>query len=200
MLVFEVMTTDPVAVRPDTRVKDALRLLARHRVTALPVVTAGRKVCGVVSEADLIRELLPRDARASQIPHTDVRRRVSSVAEVMSTHPVTVRPDVDLAEAVELLTSTAVKSVPVVDRSGHLEGMLSRSDVVRLLARADADIQRLVDELIRSAGLDGWLVEVEDGAVRLLGPERSDDALLVRLLAQTVPGVIEVTTRQETRS
>lgn len=200
MLVFEVMTKDPVAVRPDTRVKEALRVLADHRVTALPVVTATGKVCGVVSEADLIRELLPRDPRAHQIPPTESRDRPSMVEDVMSTHPVTVHPDADLEQAVELLTSTTVKSVPVVDRNGHLEGVLSRSDVVRLLARSDADIERLVDELIRSTGLDGWLVEVEDGAVNLLGPEKSDDAVLVRLLTQTVPGVIDVTTKHETRS
>ena len=77
--------------------------------------------------------------------------------------------------------------------------MLSRSDVVRLLSRADREIEREVDELLRSTGLDGWLVEVQDGTVQLLGPELSTDSLLVRLLAETVPGVIDVTTRTEPR-
>ncbi len=106
----------------------------------------------------------------------------------MSPHPVTVHPETDLAEAVELLTSTTVKSVPVVDRQGYLKGVLSRSDIVRLLARADAEIQREVDELLRSTGLKDWLVDVQDGAVQLLGPEDSDDTLVARLLAAHCSG------------
>src|SRR5687767_3823774 len=109
MLVFEVMTQEPVTVRPDTRIKTALALLAEHRVTALPVVTTAGKVCGVVSEADLIRELLPRDPRAYEIPPVDDRSRPATVQDVMTPHPVTVHPETDLVEAVELLTSTMVK-------------------------------------------------------------------------------------------
>lgn len=195
-MVFEVMTTDPVAVRPDTAVKAALALLAEHRVTALPVTTAGGKVCGVVSEADLIRELLPRDARLYEFWPQD-QSRPATVDDVMTTHPVTVHPDTDLADAVDLLTSTTVKSVPVVDGAGVLRGVLSRSDVVRLLARADQDIESEIDELLRTSGVNGWLVDVEDGAVRLLGPASSTDTLVVRLLAATVPGVVEVTTRSD---
>ncbi|MFC5730869.1 MULTISPECIES: HPP family protein [Nocardioides] len=197
MLVFEVMTQEPVAVRPHTPVKTALGLLAQHRVTAMPVVTTTGKVCGVVSEADLVRDLLPRDARAYEIPPVDQRSRPATVEEVMSRHPVTVYPETDVVEAVDLLTSTTVKSVPVVDRRGHLRGVLSRSDIVRLLARADAKIQSEVDELLRSAGLDGWLVDVQDGAVQLLGPENSKDTVAARLLAATVPGVVEVTIRSD---
>lgn len=198
MLVFEVMSREPVTVRPDTRIKTALAVLAEHAVTALPVVTTTGRVCGVVSEADLIRELLPRDRRTHLIPPVDDdRSRPATVAEVMTAHPVTVYPDSDLVEAVDLLTSTTVKSVPVVDRHGQLRGVLSRSDVVRLLARADDDIQGQVDRLLRTAGLEDWLVEVEDGAVRLLGPENSADTRIARLLAATVPGVVEVTARTE---
>lgn len=197
MLVFEVMTPEPVTVGPATRVKVALAVLAEHRVTALPVVTGTGRLCGVVSEADLIRELLPRDPRAHEIPVVDDRSRPVTVEDVMTAHPVTVRPDVDLVDAVELLTSTTVKSVPVVDRHGTLCGVLSRSDVVRLLARADLDIERQVDELLRSTGLKDWLVDVQDGAVQLLGPAESDDLLVARLLAATIPGVLDVSARTD---
>ena len=122
MLVFEVMTKDPVTVRPGTSIKEALRVLADNHVTALPVATSEGSPAGVVSEADLIRELIPRDPRAHEIPPVDDRRRATVVEDVMSAHAVTVHPETDLAEAVELLTSTTVKSVPVVDRQGHAEG------------------------------------------------------------------------------
>lgn len=199
MLVGEVMSRDPITVGPHTTIKTALGLLAEHRVTSLPVVIGTGEVVGVVSEADLIRELLARDPRAHEIPREDTRSPSSTVGQVMSNHPVTVHPDTDVVQAVDLLTSTTVKSVPVVDHDGYLAGVLSRSDVVRLLSRADDDIERAIDELLRSTGLDGWLVDVQDGSVQLLGPERSKDTLLARLLAETVPGVIDVATRTEGR-
>ncbi len=198
MLVHEVMSKGVVTVTPDTTVKHALALLAQHRVTALPVVTADTGLlCGVVSEADLIQDLLASDPRAVEIPQADVRSKPTNVEEIMSGHPVTVRPDTDLVMAVELLTSTAVKSLPVVDRRGRLEGVLSRSDIVRLLARADQDIEQEIDELLRTTGLQDWLVEVTDGTADLLGPEGTTEALVARLLAETVPGVIDVRTRTD---
>lgn len=199
MLVHEVMTRKPATVGPHATIKTALGLLAEHRVTALPVVSDTGGVIGVVSEADLIRELLASDPRAHEIPRQDTSSRSSTVEQVMSNHPVTVHPETDLVQAVDLLTSTTVKSLPVVDREGRLAGVLSRSDVIRLLARADQDIEGEIDELLRSTGLEGWLVDVEDGYVQLLGPEKSTDSLLVRLLAETVPGVIDVSTRTEDR-
>ena len=198
MLVADVMTTDPVTVRIGTPVKEALALLAENRITALPVVTAAGTVRGVVSEADLIRELLPRDPRTREIPAPDDRMRPTRVDTVMSAHPVTVHEDCDLVEAVDLLTSTTVKSLPVVDRTGHLRGVLSRSDIVRVIARADQDIEHEVDALLRSSGVVDWLVEVHDGTVELLGPEHASDEVVARLLASTVSGVLDVTTRTET--
>jgi CBS domain-containing protein len=191
MLVREVMTHEPVTVRPITTVKQALQLLAEHRVTVLPVLS-GDRVVGVVSEADLVRDLLARDPRAHEIPPTDQPDRPRVVEEVMSAHVLTTRPEADLAEAVELLTSSSAKCLPVVDQHDRLCGVLSRSDVVRLLARDDERIEAEVDELLRSSGLAGWLVEVHDGEVTLEGP--AGGAEVARLLAGTVPGVLEVST------
>jgi CBS domain-containing protein len=194
MLVLEVMSIHPVTVREGTPVKEALRLLADHHITVMPVVTESGMVVGVVSEADLIREVLPLDPRAHEIPPAQRGPRARVVDEVMRVRVLAVHPDTDLAEAVELLVSSIAKSVPVVDRDGHLEGVLSRSDVVRLLARPDDEIGREVDRLLRSTGLMGWLVDVSAGTVELIGPD--EDATTARLLAGTIPGVLEVIARE----
>lgn len=175
MLVHDVMTKDPVTVQRGTSVKKALVLLARHGVTSLPVVGSGRQIHGVVSEADLIRESVARDPRVQETPLEGCAvTPPMKVDEVFTPHAVVVHPDDDLATAVELMTSTSVKSLPVVDRKDRLVGIVSRSDVVRLLARADSAIEGEVDELVRSLGYPNWLVEVHDGVVG------------------TVPGVVEV--------
>ena len=194
MLVKDVMTHDPVTVAEDTPVKVAIAHLARHRITAMPVLTRSGRLCGVVSEADLIRDLVSADPRAHELPLDDEpwHDRPCVVGDVMTPHAVTVEPDTELARAVELITSTSVKSVPVVDATGRVVGMLSRGDVVQMLARADADLEGEVDALLTSVGIEGWYAEVSDGTVSLAGPEGSASEGLARLVAGTVPGVVEV--------
>ena len=122
----------------------------------MPVLGRRGRLRGVVSEADLIREMVPADPRAHEVP-TDGQwhDRPRVVADVMTAHAVTVNPETDLARGVELITTTTVKSVPVVDHENRVVGMLSRSDVVRVLARGDDDLARDVDAMLASLGLDG---------------------------------------------
>ena len=194
MLVREVMSNGAITVPLGTTVKSALSMLASAGITSLPVVSASGKLRGIVSEADLIRDGVSADARLREIPRETVLiDRHQYVDDVMTTHVLTVGPDSDLAEAVELMTSTGVKSVPVVTANGRVLGVVSRSDVVHMLARADHDLERDVDAALASVGLRDWLVEVNDGVVELVAPARAvDDRGLARVVAGTVPGVVQV--------
>lgn len=191
MLVRDVMSAPAVTVSERATVKDAIELLDRSDISAMPVVDPDQRPVGVVSEADLIRELVAPDPRTHE---RQVRFSkaplVTHVAEVMTRHPVTVTGDTDLADAAELMTSTAVKSLPVVD-AGLVVGVVSRRDVIRLLARQDAVIEAEVDELFRQAGFD-WLVTVEDGIATVDGPDQERELRLAETLVLTVPGAIGV--------
>ncbi len=193
MIVADVMTTDPVTVTPETGVKQAIELLARHQVTSLPVVSRSR-ICGIVSEADLIRDLVATDARVAPPPDAGLDRQIRpiSVSDVMTAHVVTVRRDTELRVAVELMTSTTVKSVVVIDAHDHVIGMLSRSDVVEHYARSDRDLTRAVNEALTSVDLGDCLVEVSEGVVHIGAPNDVRDSTLARLMAASVPGVIDV--------
>jgi CBS-domain-containing membrane protein len=192
MLVSEVMTGRPVTVRADSSVKEALEVLAAHQVSALPVVDHQGRIAGVVSEADLIRELVPPDRRAHALPVLIDPDLPHYVGDVMTPHAVTVSPYTDVATAVELITSTAVKSVPVVDERDHVVGVLSRADVVRVLARADEELRRQVGELLVQLGLDEWDVEVHDGVAELDGPDDEREFRLADTAASSVSGVVRV--------
>ena len=193
MLVREVMTRRPITTHPRTTTKEALRLLDEHEITSMAVVDGERRIVGVVSEADLLRESLPADARAHMIlPDEELRQdRPRTVGEVMNRHPVAVHGEVDLAEAVDLMTSTAVKSLPVLDDRRRVVGMVSRRDVVHLLARDDDQVERELDNLYREAGLD-WLVRVENGVATVEGPQDPKSRSMAESLAATVPGVTGV--------
>ena len=195
MLVNELMTPNPVTVRTDTPVKDALQRMSEHGVTSLPVVTHRGRVCGVVSEADLIRDRVAPDQRLHEIPLPGDRIGPSRlIEEVMTPHAITVEPHTDLAVAVELMTSTSVKSLPVVDSNAQVVGIISRSDVVKLLARSDKTLGTEVDALLRALGHADWLVEVHEGVVEVSGPTDSSERALAALAARSVPGVVDILT------
>ncbi|WP_297739235.1 CBS domain-containing protein [Nocardioides sp.] len=189
MLVLEVMSSPVVTVRTDASLKAAIALLERHDVSAMPVVNMDGQIVGVVSEADVIRELVVPDQRTfeSPVPMT-AALFAQSVADVMTTHPITVTPETDLAVATELMTSSAIKSLPVVDQ-GRVVGMVSRRDVIRVLAKPDELIEGEIDDLFRQVGHD-WLVDVTDGLVAVDGPTGASEQRLAEALARTVPGVV----------
>jgi CBS domain-containing protein len=196
MFVQDVMTREPTTVTGATTLKHAAELLARLAISTMPVLDADGRVCGVVSEADLIRDAFAVDPR-SQILHDQhtPRSEARYVAEVMTPHALTVHESTDVAQAAELMTSTGIKSVPVVDDDQRLVGVLSRSDLVRVRARADQDIEREVDSVLVSLGHGDWLVEVSEGAVEIDGPLSSQDRSLAEVVAGTVPGVVTVRVR-----
>lgn len=190
MLVRDVMTSPAITVSPGTSVKEGLRVLDRNRVTALPVVAPDGHLVGIVSEADLLRDAVRHDERAHLIPHEQTHTVPRNVEDVMSTLSLTVSPESDLSEAVELMTGTAVKSLPVVEQ-GHVVGVVSRSDIVRLLARSDDDICAEIDDLLRSAELE-YQVDVEDGHVTLEGSQDPHKRRVAEVVAGSVKGVITI--------
>jgi len=193
VLVKEVMTQPAQTVREDATVKEALSLLDRLSITALPVVTGRGRIVGVVSEADLIRDAIAPDVRRHLNLAVSETRVLPphEVGEVMSRHSVTVHPDTDLVEAVELMTTTSVKSLPVVDDHDVVVGVISRRDVVRVLARPDLVLEAEADDLFRRLGLE-WLVDVRDGVVMVSGAEGAKPDSVASAVAGSVPGVVGV--------
>lgn len=189
MLVREVMTTTVVSVGPDDSVKEAVELLAKHGITAMPVLDSDGELVGVLSEADVLNEAFLPDQRAHEKPvQISGGPAMTRVGEVMSRHVLTVPPGADLAEAAGLMLDTVAKSLPVVD-GDRVVGMLSRRDLVALLARRDVDIEAGLDELFRTAGYD-WTVAVSDGVVTVAGPEEDAEVEVAKVLVGTVPGVV----------
>ena len=194
MLVREVMSTPVVTVPPTATVKQAIRLLYERNITAAPVVHGRARVIGIVSEMDLLRGEFEADPRAlaRPVPRPDdlPPRRVD---EVMTRHVMTVRETTDAAELAELMMTTGVKSVPVI-RDDQLVGIVSRRDLMGVLARSDERIRDDVVEALGDYGPDGsrWDVMVRDGVVELHGRADVATELIIDVLTRTVPGVVRV--------
>lgn len=188
MLVRDACTSPALTIHADTPLEIAIAMLDEHNVTMLPVVNDEGVIAGVLSEADVVRDSLAHDGRTLHLAAShDVSEAPRTVRDLMNLHPLTVRPTTDLATAVELMTSTTVKSLPVVD-DGKVIGVISRRDVVHLLARPDREIEAELDDVFRRLGTD-WLVEVQRGAASITGPTTPEDAERATARATTIPGV-----------
>ncbi|GAA0229829.1 CBS domain-containing protein [Actinomadura nitritigenes] len=195
MLVREAMTAPAVTIAPSATVRQAMRVLLEHDVTALPVVGETGRLVGIVSEMDLLRGAFEADPRAFARPLGGAPRgpEPGRVEQVMTRDVRTARPTTDVAELAEMMLRTRIKSVPVVDGSAVV-GVVSRRDLIATLARGDARIRDDVLASIAAYAPDGgpWDVTVEDGVVRLRGRHDEQAERIVEVLARTVPGATRV--------
>lgn len=202
ILVNDVMTHRVVALRTGAAFKDIVKAIRDWRVSALPVLDDAAHVVGVVSEADL----LPKEeysggdvGRYGQVQDlADVRKADAVTAgELMTAPAVTVAPDATLAHAARVMARNQVKRLPVVGGDGTLEGIVSRSDLLKVFLREDEAIVEEVrrDVVVRLFGThtEAIGVEVHDGVVTLAGHVHETALIpLATRLARAVPGVVSV--------
>ena len=150
MLVREVMEADPPSVREDTPIDEVVRLLREHELPGVPVVDAGGRCVGIVTEADLV---LPDEQGDLHLPHyvnlfggyvfleplqrfEDRLRKAfaSSARDMMTRDPDTVGPDTTAADAARQVHESGHNRLPVVDEDGRLVGVVTRVDLLGALA------------------------------------------------------------------
>jgi CBS domain-containing protein len=189
------MTTPVITVRPETPIKGAAALLAAHGFTALPVVDGEDRLIGIATEADLVRDRVPRDARALCHPGEELPTvATTTVGEVMTTPAEAMGVGTDVAVLAKALLDAGHRSMPIMDGS-RLIGIVTRRDIVRVIARDDHTIAEDVRHRLEIYGGDRrWQVEVRDGMVSI-GDQFDDetDRHVATVLAEAVPGVVRVT-------
>lgn len=125
--VVDVMTKSPLSVTPQETVGQADELMTENKIRQLPVVNDGGLV-GIVTDRD-IRSFLS----GSLLSTLEEREKALNVKvrDVMTTEPLTVAPDDELQEAVELLIEEKIGGIPVVDETEGLVGIVTYVDVLR---------------------------------------------------------------------
>jgi CBS domain-containing protein len=207
MKVRDIMTTDPVKVTGNTHLKEAARLMVRHRVSGLPVVDEAGKLIGILSEGDFIRREAGRD-RPQGVSLLDAvfgegelqPVGAETVVEIMTRSVVTITPEATVGEAARVMGRRSVKRLPVVDLEGELIGIVSRSDIVGAFTKPDDVIEDEVreDVIRRLLFLDPELIRVsaDDGVVTLEGElENRTEAHLLEELSRRIAGVVRVESR-----
>ncbi len=196
------MTDDVITIGPEASLKEAARRMIEAGVSGLPVTDDGGAVIGIVTEADFVATEANRrrEKRAGLLRFLyrehDIPSSELLVGDVMSGPVFSLGPDADHAEAARLMEREGIKRIPVVE-DGKLVGLVSRSDIIRVFARPDADI---VSEIVGHVMGDIlWIdprrvtIRCVEGNVELRGLlETRADADLLGTLSRRVDGVVSV--------
>jgi len=149
MKVSEIMTTEVMTVKRETSVNEVAQLMGAHDISGVPVVDDDHHVVGIITELDLIvrntRMEMPRFIEVldwGKIPlerpgHAQERLQHmlgTRAADIMTEKVETIGPDAAVEDLAELMVKRRVNPVPVVDDNARLIGIVSRADLVDMMA------------------------------------------------------------------
>lgn len=159
------MIYDPVTIRPEATVGEALNMMAKHHIGGIPVVDGNNYLIGIVTNRDLRFQ-------------TNMSRPISEV--MTSKNLVVAKKGTGLAEATQIIKENKVEKLPVVDKDGRLEGLITYKDLMKIkdnpIASKDSKGRLLVAaavgvksdtieriEKLVSAGADAVVVDTAHG-------------------------------------
>ncbi len=134
MKIRNVMTSPAIRISASEPVSVAARTLEHYNIGALPVCDEGGKLCGVVTDRDIVVRCLAGDRRPENTP----------IRQIMTGRVETVTPDTDAREAARLMGARQIRRLPVVE-NGRLLGMVSLGDLANSWQKCDALADALTD-------------------------------------------------------
>ena len=207
MRVKDLMKSNVVTVTPDNSVKHAAQIMLARGISGLPVVDDRDVLVGIITEGDLLRrgEIgAPNHhggkGSAAERATAFVKNYSWKVADVMTRGVIAVEEETSVGRVAALMDDHHVKRIPVT-REGRLVGIVSRVDLLRLMATAEPDdcapgdtaIRRSFLSRLGEAAFDDLVklsVIVSDGVVHLWGNVGSTgEREVARVVAEGVRGV-----------
>jgi CBS domain-containing protein len=131
--VRDIMHSPAIVVTPDTCVPAASALMKERGIRHLPVVENGRLV-GIVSRGDLREASISASANADTYEFNFLLSRLT-VGRLMTRKVITIAPDAPIVHAAELMTECKIAGLPVVDPDGAVVGIITESDLLKMLVR-----------------------------------------------------------------
>jgi len=110
------MIVDPITIRPEQKIRDAIELMARFRISGIPV-TKGKRLVGIITNRDLRFE-------------TNLEETVENV--MTKENLITVKEGINLEESKSILHKHKIEKLLVVDRSFNLRGLITIKDIEKM--------------------------------------------------------------------
>jgi len=132
-LVKDWMACEVVTVTPETTLPEAHRLMTDNQIRRLPVMKDGHLV-GIVTRGDL-RGAEASDATTLSIWELCYLIGKIRIKEIMTRNPLTVSQDATIGEAAQMMLDHKISGLPVVDADGRMVGIITESDIFRIVVR-----------------------------------------------------------------
>ncbi|AIY43165.1 putative transmembrane protein [Collimonas arenae] len=144
----DIMSRDIVSVDYGTSLEDAWALLLKHRIKALPVINSARRLIGIVTQTDFMRQVdlqvytgfeqrLKQFLRRTTGTHSD---KPEVVGQIMTVAVKSAAWSTHIVELVQPLSDSGIHHIPIVDDENRLVGMVTQSDMVAALYRGNANL------------------------------------------------------------
>lgn len=127
LIAGQIMSEPVVTLGPDSRVREAWRLFQAHRFRHLPIVEAGRRIIGIVSERDLLRDAAGIGVAGPE-PHLTIR-------PLMAARVITALADTPIREVARVLFDQHIGAMPIVNSADVPIGIVTRSDILQALVK-----------------------------------------------------------------
>ena len=148
MTLQEIMNKYPITVGKEEQLTEVAKLMVKHNLTAISVVDDNNKLIGIISEGDLLYKkvrphaphyinILGANIYYGGIGEYDAQFKklvATKVEEIMTTEVITAYSDAEVEVTVGAMVEKHLKNLPVVDDAYHLVGMVSRHDIMKLIA------------------------------------------------------------------
>ena len=133
-LVKNWMTHDVITITPETTLPEAHKLMTDYQIRRLPVVKNGRLV-GIVTRGD-IRGAEASDATSLSVWELNYLLSNLKIKEIMTHHPIVISQEATIDEAAQVMLENKISGLPVVDYHGELVGIITESDIFRIVVQA----------------------------------------------------------------
>lgn len=132
-LVKDLMTRDVITISPKTSLAEAHHLMKSYGIRRLPVVEQGELI-GIVTRGD-IRGAEPSEATTLSIWEINYLLARTTVSDIMTPRPLTIQQSATVSEAARLMLDKKISGLPVLDMAGNIIGILTESDIFRMIAQ-----------------------------------------------------------------
>ena len=132
--VQEWMSASVITVKAETSLPEAHQIMVSEEIRRLPVVAADGRLLGIITLGDL-RAAQPSPATSLNIEERNYLLSNLTAERIMTPDPVIIHPQQTIGEAAQIMLDKRISGLPVVDENGRICGIITESDIFRMVVR-----------------------------------------------------------------
>ena len=134
IFISQLLKRDVISISENKTIYNAIKLLAKNNIGALPVLNNNMELCGIISERDIIREISN---------NISVNFKKSFISSIMTSVVITINRNIQSEDIMDIMSKNKIRHIPIVENK-LLLGIVSIGDVVkRLLEKFNLENQHL---------------------------------------------------------